>query len=145
MILSRVLYGLKQVLDDFRTALRSQNAAVQAKGVVFRLTPDGACVQFIIGFPFVVFVPDSFFGGVFPVPVDGDDPLGPLFIGSMNEHRQAIGNVPEDVVGAAANDDAGALGRQIGDHFLLGQPQLIRIRLAVVGPSGQGVAVQAVR
>ena len=56
-----------------------------------------------------------------------DDALGAEFHVGMDKDFETVGGVAQDVVGAAANDDAGFFLGKIGDDLVLDFPQIILI------------------
>ena len=57
----------------------------------------------------------------------------------MDEHLQAVGRVPQDVVCTAAHNDTGALLRQVQDDMLLHGPEEVLGRGALEGVVGKRI------
>ena len=91
----------------------------------------------MVGGAALVLVLQTLLGGLLPLTVDLDDALGTELHIRMDEDLQAVGLVLQDVIGAAADDDAGAFFGQSGDDLILVRPENVLVGGAE-HPVGEG-------
>ena len=120
-----------QLCDDLDAAVDAQRAAVEGEVIVLGMAPLHIGVEPVIGGPALVFFPEALFGGFFPLTVDFHNPLGAEIQIGMDENPQTVGCIPEDVVGAAAHNQAGPFLGQIGDDLILDLPEVVGIAVAL--------------
>ena len=126
--------------NDLRTLVDPQRAAVQRQVIIPRVAPLHVGVEAVIGGAALVLIPQALLRRLLPFAVDLDNALGPERHIRMNENLQAVGLVPQDVVGTAADNDAGAFLRKlrndlilmIPEDILVGGPPLPNSRLMVM-------------
>lgn len=79
----------------------------------------------------LILIPEALLRRGFALTVHLDDALGAEFHIRMDEYPQAVRLVLQDIVGAAADNDARPFFRQLGDDVILDLPQIVRVVLAV--------------
>ena len=84
-------------------------------------------IEPVVGRAALILVAQTLFGRGFALAVHLDDALGAEFHVGMDKDFETVGGVAQDVVGAAANDDAGFFLGQIGDDLVLDLPQIILV------------------
>ena len=92
-------------------------------------------IHLIISSPALVLVPKPLLRRLLPLTVNLHDALGALFHIRMDKSGQAVRLLPQDIVGAAADDNARSFLRQLQDDLPLEQPQLVLGGQAVGKPS----------
>ena len=86
----------------------------------------------------------SLCGRFLTLTVNGYDPFRAFFVGRVNEYGQAIRNIAQYKVRAAADNYAGAFLCEPRNDVLLCKPQLVCVGLSVVGSARECGVVQAV-
>ena len=81
----------------------------------------------MVGRTTLILVAQTLFGRGFALAVHLDDALGAEFHVGMDKDFETVGGVAQDVVGAAANDDARFFLGKIGDDLVLDFPQIILV------------------
>lgn len=126
---------LIQTCNNIRAPLNPQYPAVQCDMVVFCLPPLGIRIKLVVGSPSLVLVGQTFLGGDIRFTVNPGNPSCPLFKVRMDEDREAVRRIPQDVVRTAPYKNTGLPGRQFQDDIPLYDPQIV-----LVGHPGKGAA-----
>lgn len=84
-------------------------------------------IEPVVGRAALILVAQTLFGRGFALAVHLDDALGAEFHVGMDKDFKTVGGIAQDVVGAAANDDARFFLGKIGDDLVLDFPQIILV------------------
>lgn len=130
-------------LKNLHASLNSQRSAVQCDIVVLGVAPFHIRVESMVSRAAFILLPETLFGGSFPLPVLLHDTLRAKREIRVDEHPQAIRLVAEDVIRTPPHDHTRPFFRQIGDDLILDRPQVIgivRLRRAVRKRGGNETA-----
>ena len=146
-ISSILLAPINDIHNDIGAGLHAQFGGIQADVEVLGVAPVAAGVVLVIDLAALVLLGQTGGGSLLGLAVELDDAvLAELVIG-VDEDVQSIFPVLQDVVGVTANDDAGALVRQLEDDAALDIPQEIigaqAIHDAGDALGGEGVGEEA--
>ena len=95
--------------------------------VVLGMSPFHIGIETVISSAALVFIPQTLFRRFLSFTVFLHNTLRPLLHARMDKHIQAIRFLPENIIRAAPDDDAGAFFRQLFDYPALDIPDLILI------------------
>ena len=116
---------LSKTNDDIRTFFDAQFAAVEAEIIILTAAPGAAGVVFIKDLTLFVLFLKTLFGGVVTLPIEADDAIGTEGGIRKDKDMQCVRAVMENVVRAAADDDAGALFGKMFDEIIFHDEELI--------------------
>ena len=111
--------------DHIGTGVHAERAAVEADVIILCLPPDAARVVLIIDLALLVLLGETLLRCLLRLAVALDDAAGAAGHVGADEHMQAVLPVAQDIVRAAADDDALALFRQLLDDLALRDIELI--------------------
>ena len=93
--------------------------------IILCLTPVAVGVVAVVDTALVVLVSQTLLGALLGLAVFFHNALGAVLHIGMDKHVQAVFAILQNVVGAAADDDARTLIRQSADHIGLADKQLV--------------------
>ena len=128
--------------DDVHALVDADNAAVQRQVVVLGMTPLHIGVEAVIRRAALILIPHTLLRGLLPLTVDLHDALGTERHIRVDKDFQAVCLVPQNIVGTAANNDAGTLFRQLRDDLVLMLPENVLVGGAE-HPVGKGRGQEA--
>lgn len=108
--------------QQFHGAIDAKDGAVQDELVLVHVVPPLVGAVIVVAGALLVGGGDELLGGLGVQPIALHDAVDALFQGGGDEHAEQRRVVPEQVVGPAANDDAGALFHLLAEvtDFVLG-------------------------
>ena len=104
------------------TSVDSKHAAVQRQVVILGVAPLHVGVEAVIRRPALVLIPQALLRGLLPLAVDLHDAVGAERHIRMDKDLQAVCLILQNVVRAAAHDDAGTFFGQFRDDIVLMLP-----------------------
>ena len=110
---------------SYRAGVHAERAAIEANVIILCLPPDAARVVLIIDLALLVLLGETLLRCLLRLAVALDDAAGAAGHVGTDEHMQAVLPVAQDIVRAAADDDALALFRQLLDDLALRDIELI--------------------
>lgn len=126
--------ALIQTGQDGDAPIDSQRTAVQSNVVVLRVSPFHICVEAVICGAAFILVAETLLRRVVAFPVFLHNTFGAEFEVGVDEGAQKIGSIPENIIGAPADDHARSLFRKIHNDLVLKLPQIIGVVPAVAAP-----------
>ena len=99
--------------DHIGAGVNAERTAVEADVIILRLPPDAARVVLIIDLALLVLLGETLLRCLLRLAVALDDAAGAAGHVRTDEHMQAVLPVAQDIVRAAADDDALALFRSL--------------------------------